>query len=516
MNPYVEDTRIQYLGIHHLGRPHSLRKLRVQLKINNIIELRNKRLIVGWYELNCKTLYCIIDPLHLSNLVFANTSTVNISLDDLEFSGDYGIHLTKEKNGQYLLFLKEDLFVGFINEFYQKTQNLFDVSDWSKFLVEFYARITKSEAFHSFTLPDTFELNPENAKLIESNILDCIHWNGTRFDYGFRGIKSMVVTKDLSAYLCYNHSVDISINNLCVSGELFRGIEQLFNNEITPFLLFEQNYLTVRSKINVFEEFVADFLKVCPHKASTPTEIDQFLWSKIPGAKERFSTWKTNRFKQRLILGNKNDESFYFDSYDKTVNDLVFQYSSYREFILNNMSIDQNIYDLYLLQKNVDPNVEISKLFNTISIVAKSQGLVMKNGLITEDESDDWRRAYIGKKLMKILNGESSFIVFTKEEEISYKLTDHYAYRYLKDSFITRKEGEQFVIEVNFMFIDDVEFEGWMIRSFDYSYGLFPIIFQKEVLAVDRNFFFIASECYYWITFNRNFVRLNMSNLFKS
>ena len=39
MNPYVEDTRIQYLGIHHLGRPHSLRKLRVQLKINNIISI---------------------------------------------------------------------------------------------------------------------------------------------------------------------------------------------------------------------------------------------------------------------------------------------------------------------------------------------------------------------------------------------------------------------------------------------------------------------------------------------
>lgn len=516
MELLVEDYRIQYLGIHHLGKPHGLRKLRVQLKVNNIIELRNKRLIVGWYNINGDNIYCIIDPLHLSNLVFANTSTVNISLDDLEFTYNYCIHLTKEKNGQYLLFLKEDLYTRFVDEFYLSTEFSYDVAEWSKVLIEFYTRTTKSESFHTFSIPVSFELNPEIARLIDADILDCIHWNGTKFDFGFRGSKSLVVTKDLSNYLCYNHSVDISINGLCAQEQLFQVIRNLCDHEMNAFIHFGENYLTIRTKNSVFEVIVANYLKKCRLNAATPTEIDSFLRSKLPGVRDKFSTWKTSRFKQRLILGNSNDESYYFDSEDKSVNDLIFQYPSYRDFILNNVFITQNIYDLYLVQKNVDENVEILKLFNAINAVTKTEGFHMVNGNVSDEERDDWCRAYIGKKVLKTLSEEGSVVIFKNEELVKYRLTEHYAFRYLRDNFTFRKDEERVVIDIKFKFVDDIEFEGWLISSLDYSAGLFPIIFQNEVLSVDRNFFFIANDSYYWITFRRNNVRLNMSKLFKS
>jgi hypothetical protein len=514
-NLLVTEPRIQYLGIHHLGRPHSLRKLRVQLKVNNIIELRNKKLIVGWYNLKETNIYCIIDPLHLSSLVFANTSSVNISLDDIEFTYDYGLHLTKEKYGQYFLFLKEDLFTKFIHEFYLSTELTFDVFDWTKFLIDYYTRISKSEPFHTFSISQSFELSPESAKLIEADILECIHWNGTKFDRGFKGSKSLVVTKDLSNYLCFNHSVDISINRLCADEKLFEAVRKLCDHEMSNFVSIKDNILTVRTKYSVFEELVGNFLKNCRLNAATPTEIDLFIRSKLPSARDKFSSWKTSRFKQRLILGNSNDESYYFDSEDKSVNDLIFQYRSYRDFIQNNLFVGQNIYDIYLIQKSVDENVEVSKLYNSINSVAKLEGYHFVNGCVLEEEKDDWIRGYIGKKILKVLVGENSIVIFNKEELAKYRLAKHYAFRYLKENFPVHEEGDNLIIEVKFKFVDDIEFEGWVISSFDYAAGLFPIIFQYEILSVDRNFFFLANDSYYWITFRRNSVRLNMSKLFK-
>jgi hypothetical protein len=513
-NDRLDSFPLQILNIHHLGGWHDLGKLRVQISSQHIINLRRKKLIVGKYTSNKDVVFAVFDPQSTSKLNFKNTSTLNISIHDVELALKVSILLKRDKNGSLTLLLKNNWLNVFTQHFYENSSD-HDPHQWRNILIDWYTITTTNVKYFCPTnLPD-YNANASNYNDLKVNYsIGFIHIENFSFKRGFRNNRSIIVTEELAEFLTYEDHYKLILNSKCFDPNLIESISELLRvneNELIKFrmgeIIFKYNSLDY---LNLVARFTANQYLSC----ATPSEIDRFISDSFPTVTLKFQDIKNDRFKERLIAGRSNEkESYYFDSLDTAINDIIYYAKSYTDFLREKLKFSENIFDLYMEVYNIDENVECLRFWHALNRVLIKVDFDLICGRFSTFKIKDDAKEYMVKIVLNYLEDKKDkYLLFGQRECSVYRLDRHYAFRYLKKFYNHFENSDGIHFDLNISYLENDRFVGYTFIGESYGVGIFPLVFPEVVESIDESYFYYALDSVYYARSTKNVVNLYTLN----
>lgn len=497
---HLDEFPLQILNIHHLGGWHDSSKLRVQISPQHIINLRQKKLIVGKYSKYEDIIYAIFDPQSTSSLSFRNSSSLNISIQDVDLALKASIILKKDKNGSITLLLKNDWILEFSKHFYANSSE-HDALKWRNLLIQWYIDTTSKIKYFNVQSLTSYKANGLNYRELKNNTsVYFIHLDNFGFKRGFRNNLSIIVDDILGDFLTYEDHFILILNAINFDPSLIQ--------EITDLLIENENCLIKLKKDEIiFNNNLADYLNLVGSftanqymSCATPTEIDRFIAESYSCITLKFQDIKNDRFKERLIAGRSSEkESYYFDSQDKTINDIVYFAKSYTDFILDKLRKTENIFDLFIEVYSVEINVECLRFWHALKRALVKVEFDYFNGRFSSFKLKDDSKEYVVKIITEYLElkSERYFRIGHKEFSI-YKLRNHYSFRYLQRFFDHYENSDGFHIDLNISYLENDRFAGYTFVGRTYGVGIFPLVFPEVFSERDEPYFFYVVDSVYY------------------
>jgi len=507
---YLGTSPIQILNIHHLGHPHDVSKLRVQLKAQNVLDLRKKKLIVGNYQLGPDKIYAIFDPVHVSSLTFQHTTTLNISLEDIKLCQSTGVLLKRDKKESLILLLKNKLITEFLDEFYSNTSE-HDINQWTTQIVDYYNNHISSNRYLNFQRFPTYIANAENYEHLRSQFkVNFVHINNFSFEIGFKNELSLIVDDKLFQYLTYQHHHRLILNELNFGATFINELKQILQTNPNP--LFQVNYDQIILDYNaeLYYQSVSEFTSNQYMSCATNSDINHYIHSRFSSITFNFNEINKIRFKERLLAGKSNEfESYYFDSNDTTINDIVYYSTSYSEFLSKNFNSSNNILDLFIAVYEIDENVECKRFWSAFKRAIKSAQFDYFNGRFSTFPLPDFQKEFIVRTLNTFLECKNSqYLVFQKKDVVQFKLEKHFAFIYFLKFFKYFEDSYTLNFEIDISFVDNESLSGYCFFGANYSIGIFPLIFPEVFINKADNYFFCYNGNSYYITYFKEVVNL--------
>lgn len=499
---------LQILNIHHLGYPHDDTKLRVQIRPHNIIELRDKKLIVGKYSNGSDLIYAIFDPFHASSLSFKNNSSLNISIDDVNIAQEVGIILKRDKNQSIILLLKNQLVLDFSEYFYLNSSD-HDVNQWRQLLIDWYSTVTSTTKYLNFKHFASYKATSDNyTALRHLNSVNFIHISNFSFKKGFKKNFSIIVDEILYRFLTYDQHFRIIMNNVNLDSQLVSEIRQILKEQQNPLFKINHNEIILEYNLKDYLDLVSNFTSNQLLSCATPSNINNFISTRYSSISLNFQDVRTQRFKERLLAGKSSDwESFYFDSWDARVRDLIYHSKSYSDFLLERLMNVENIYDLFLSVYEIDEHVECLRFWNAFKRAMITVNIDYHYGGFSTILLKDQSKEFMVKKIVEFLQEKSNqYFTVKKRDMVTYKLEKHYSYRYLQKFFKSFQNPEVVHFDLQISYVDNELFAGYAFLGKTSGVGIFPLIFPEVFFDLSDNYFFCVGENNYYVKSSRDAV----------
>lgn len=506
-----EQYQIQFLQIHHLGYPHDASKLRIQIRPDNVIQLRQKQLIIGVYYIESVKIYTVFDPYHIASLNFKSTTSLNIALEDINLCYKYGPILKKDKLDSAILIVKNRSLEDFLNYFYTNCQD-HNIFQWRNIIVQWF-KTNSSKYLYNFKKFNSYKSTPDNYNYLRTTYnINFIRIEDDTFKIGFQPNTSLIVEESTAEYLTYNNHYYLELNR-SIFGDIFvTEVAEILTH--FPNLFFENINERIALNYNYDKYFsiISEFLSNQPLKCATSEDINQYIKILYPSITLDFQQIKTTRFKERIIAGkSENFQSFYFDSNDKSINDIVYYSKSYSQFLTQQFQNCDNIYDLYMSVYKIDALADCYKFWSAFKRSIKSETFEYNMGHLSAERTDDFRK----DKIIGILNTffdnkESKYISFSKDQLTKLKLTDHFILRYMLNHLSYFEDKNDVNFEIDIKYVNDNNVSGFCILGKESSIGLFPIVAPEVFLDRNERYFFCYNSFYYYITNNRGAINLQV------
>ncbi len=510
---HLDALPLQILNIHHLGGWHDLSKLRVQISPQHIINLRQKKLIVGKYSKYEDIIYAIFDPQSTSTLSFRNSSSLNISIEDVDLAIEASIILKKDKYGSITLLLKNDWILKFSQYFYANSSD-HDAHQWRHLLIDWYTDTTsKIKYFNVQSLP-SYKANGLNYRELKSNTsVNFIHLYNFGFKKGFRNNLSIIVDDVLADFLTYEDHFKLILNAINFDPKLIQEITDLLNENENCLIKLKKDEIIFNNNLADYLNLVGSFTANQYMSCATPTQIDRFTAESYSCITLKFQDVKNDRFKERLIAGKSSEkESYYFDSQDDTINDIVYFAKSYTDFLLGKLKKTENIFDLFIEVYSIDINVECMRFWQALNRALSKVEFDYFNGRFSIYKLKDDSKDYVVKKITDYLELKSEKYLRIGHKEFSiYKLSNHYSFRYLQRFFDHYENTDGFHFDLNISYLENDRFEGYTFVGRTYGVGIFPLVFPEVFSQRNEPYFFYVVDSVYYTRATKDIV--NFYNL---
>lgn len=506
-----EQYSIQLLQIHHLGYPHDASKLRIQIRPDNVIQLREKQLIIGVYTIESVQIYAIFDPYHIASLNFKSTTSLNVAFEDLYLCYKYGPILKKDKLDSAILIVKNSSLEDILNYFYTNCQD-HNIFQWRQVIIQWF-KTNSFKYLHTFQKFKSYKPTPDNYNYLRNSFnINFIRIEDDGFKIGFQPNTSLIVDDSIADYLTYSNHYYCAIYRSIFGDIFYDELTDILTH--TPNLFFNclHDRIELNKNYDKYFSIISEFLSNQPLKCATSEEINQYIKILYPSIKLDFQQTKSLRFKERIIAGKSEDfQSYYFDSEDKSIDDIVYYSKSYSQFLTQQFQSCDNIYDLYKKVYEIDPLADCYKFWSAFKRSIRSESFTYNMGHLSTDKKDDFRR----DKIISILNTffdnkESKYISFQKEHISKFKLNDHFIMRYLFDHFSFFEDQNHVNFEIDITYINNNKVSGFCILGKENVIGLFPIVAPEVFLNRNEKYFFCYNSLYYYITNNRGTINLQV------
>jgi len=506
------DYSFQLLQIHHLGYPHDVSKLRIQIRPENVLQLRDKLLIVGYYNIDSVKIYAVFDPLHIASLNFKSTTSLNISQEDLNLCYKYGPILKKDKLESAILILKKSNLEDFLTYFHSNSED-HNIFQWRKVIISFFKNILTKKLNYNFQKFNNYKATAENYNHLKDKYnVKFIRIEDQGFKIGYQPETSLIVENSLAEYLTYSHHYLMEINSQNF-GNIFLDELKIILKQF-PNLFFQVYYDRIEINYNYDKYFtiISEFLSNRSLKCATSKEINHHITFLYPTIKLDFKQTKTSRFKERIIAGKSEDhDSYYFDSNDETINDIVNYAKSYSEFLTDQFNYCNNIYDLYLKVHNIDQQADCYKFWSAFKRSVRSASFEYNLGNFSTGNIPDFRKDKIINYINIFFNNkDSKYIIFKKDDLTRFKLYDHFIIRFMISHLPYFEDKYTINFEIDILYVNNNKVSGFCILGSDSSIGLFPLVAPEVFLNRSEKYFFCYNSNYYYITENKGTINLQV------
>lgn len=491
---------LQIINIHHLGGWHDLAKLRVQINPQHIINLRQKKLIVGKYSKDKDIIYAIFDPQSTSTLSFRKSSSLNISIEDVNLALKASIILKKDKNESITLLLKNDWIFEFSQHFYANSLE-HDAHQWRNLLIDWYSDTTSKIKYFNVQGLLSYKANGLNYRQLKDNkSVYFIHLNNFGFKRGFRNNLSIIVDDLLADFLTYEYHFKLILNDINFDPKLIQDITDLLIKNENCLIKLKKDEIVFNNNLADYLNLVGSFTANQYMSCAPPTEIDRFIAESYSCITLKFQDIKNDRFKERLIAGRSSEkESFYFDSQDKTINDIVYFAKSYTNFLLEKLRKTENIFDLYIEVYSIEINVECMRFWHALKRALNKVEFDYFNGHFGNYKIRDDSKEYVVKRIADYLDLKSEkYLRIGQKEFTIYKLSHHYSVRYLQKFFDHYENSDGFYFDFNISFLENDRFTGYTFVGKTYGVGIFPLVFPEVFSERDEPYFFYVVDSVYY------------------
>jgi hypothetical protein len=508
----IDDYPIQLLQIHHLGYPHEDTKLRIQIRPDNVIQLRGRKLIVGVYSIQSIPIYAIFDPCHIASLNFKSTTSINISIEDINLCYNCGPILKKDKLDSVILLLNDSTIREFLNFFNHKS-GAHNLIQWRQIMIDWFSLINKFNIYSKFNKFVSHVPDPDNYNNLKTDYpIKMVRISDFNFKLGFKQGISLIVDNNLANYLTYEQHFVLIINKLNFGDAFIDELTNILRDYPNPFFEVKQDRIVISFDIEKYYGIVSEFLSSQYLSCSTSRTINDYIRSQYPTISIDFYQVKSNRFKERIIAGKSDEnESYYFDANNNEINDIVHFAKSYSSFLSEQFKKCNNIFDLYMTVYSIDKQADCYIFWSAFKRTLRSENFDYIDGAFSTIRLPDKRKEIILREIKIFLDQKNSnYISLRKEVIIGYKLNSHFLFRYMMTFFPYVEDKYTLNFEVEVVFVNNSEVSGFCVLGKESGIALFPLVAPEAFRNRSEDFFFCFNSKYYYITENKGIVNLQV------